>query len=667
MPKTPIRQTMFTSGEIDPELYKRSDLASIYMTGAKSLLNMEIATTGYATKRKGMYQRFNATELDLVPQTVTLEFIDKNQNRYMVMLSNEITYILLRTSDGTLEYVQDLETPYISDQLMYVDYSRDNDSLILTHGSYPPARIFISDYDPLTFSYEVLDIYPLPGYDFGKVLYNSYTVALSVSGSDLTFEITAPSGATGFTTEWIGGQIQGPGSGSGDISSIGFAIITDVSNSGSTTTFTATVQSAFLTTDYPISGSQYVILQPAWNSTLGYPSKVLFFQNRLWLANTESLHTTIFGSKIGQPVNFDVGAGLESDAIVYNIGIKDAGSILWLNGGKQLEIYCENIECVCPQDQNSALTPGSFSIRQQSSYGSSPKLKPISYLNDSYFCSKTGKAIVNFHFNGVGLAYSSTPVSVVSSHLVKDPVNACLIRGSVDKQDNFIYFLNPDYTLTSFQFAIEKKLAALTPIVFQEDVQTVDIVTILNSIYILKYYALNEEYIIEQFSSNLYIDFAKLTETDSDGLITGLDEYNGYNVQVVIDNQDYGQYMVEGGEITVRNVDDEEDATVGLLYNNEVIPMNYYAGNATYAYFKQVSRIYVDYYQSLDFSINGKLVNYQYFSDIQQGIPIGPRDGTAIVAPVDGFNRFSNLTITQNSPFALNITGITYEVIATAL
>lgn len=665
MAKRPVRQTMFTSGEIDPELFKRSDLSSIYLTGAKSLLNMEVATTGYATKRKGMYQRFNATEYDLITKTVSLEFIDKNQNRYIVLISNEMSHILSVSTSGTISYVQELDTPYLTDTLIYIDYTRENDSLILTHGSYAPARIFVSNYSPLTFSYEVLDIYPLPGYDFGKVLYNAYTVSLSVSGSTLTFQITAPSGSTGFNNDWIGGQIQGPGSGSGDISSIGFAIITAVSNSGSTTTFTATVQSPFLTSGYPISGSQYVILQPAWNSTLGYPSKVLFFQNRLWFANTASLHTTIFASKIGQPVNFDVGSGLESDAIVYNLGIRDAGSILWINGGKQLEIYCENIECVCPQDQNSALTPGSFSIRQQSSYGSSPKLKPISYLNDSYFVSKTGKAIINFHFNGVGLAYSSTPVSVVSSHLVKNPVNACLLRGSVDKQDNFIYFLNPDNTLTSFQFAIEKKLAALTPVVFQEDVQTIDIVTVLNSIFVLKYYSLTEKYILEQFSSDIFIDFAKNANTTSHGLITGLTEYNGYNVQVVINNQDYGQYMVEDGQITVRNVSVIEAATIGLLYNNEVVTMDFYSGNSTYAYFKQISRIYVDYYQSLDFNINGKLVNYRYFSDIQNEIPISPKDGTAIVASVDGFNRSSNLTITQNSPFGLNITGITYEVRAT--
>ena len=73
-----------------------------------------------------------------------------------------------------------------------------------------------------------------------------------------------------------------------------------------------------------------------------------------------------------------------------------------------LEIYTSNHEFACPQDTNSALTPGSFSIRQQSAYGCSKTIKPISYINDSYYVSRTGTAIVNFHFTGVGLSYEST-------------------------------------------------------------------------------------------------------------------------------------------------------------------------------------------------------------------------------------------------------------------
>lgn len=41
-----------------------------------------------------------------------------------------------------------------------------------------------------------------------------------------------------------------------------------------------------------------------------------------------------------------------------------------------------------------------------------------------------------------------------------------LLRSTDLSQDNFIYFLNSDNTLTAFQFAHEVNLAALTPITF---------------------------------------------------------------------------------------------------------------------------------------------------------------------------------------------------------
>ena len=133
---------------------------------------------------------------------------------------------------------------------------------------------------------------------------------------------------------------------------------------------------------------------------------------------------------------------------------------------KQLEIYCQNDEFACPQrNENSALTPSTFSVRQQSSpYGSSKLLKPITYIPMTlpYYATKTGKALINFHFNGIGLTYTSSNISAPSSHLVKSPTNRALLRGTDLSQDNFIYFLNPDDdTITTFQFASEYQIGCL--------------------------------------------------------------------------------------------------------------------------------------------------------------------------------------------------------------
>jgi hypothetical protein len=685
-----IRQTMFNTGEVDVVTWKRTDVNE-YITAAQSLRNAEVGTTGLAKKRKGTSLLFNATGY-AIGNSHMYEFVDKNGNYYVLLSVNAAFFVFsapgnqvnvithtgnqVVTNTGAnvvafannLTFLGAVPTPYLIGDLDNIDYTQDNDSLILTNPNYPPGRIYISAYNgssPPTFSFAFLDIYPLPAYDFNTINYNNFTVALSVSVSNvLTFQFTGVGANPGFTSAWIGGQIIGGGA--TDIDPIGYAIITAVGYSaggGGTVTFLATVQIPFQTTNYATQGSQYSVRQPAWSAVLGYPAKVLFFQNRLWLGNTRSLNNTVFGSKINSPINFDVGTGRDTDAIVYTIGQTNSGAILWMNGGKQMEIYCQNFEFACPQDQNTALTPSTFSIRQQSSYGASPALKPVTYINDSYYSTKTGTALVNYHFNGIGLTYTSSNISVASSHLVKQPTNRALLRGSDTSQDNFIYLINPDNTLTAFQFATEYKLAALTPVIFEQGIDLIDIVTINNQVYILKRYQLNENYTIEAFNDTTKVDCTFNASMQSSGLVTGLSLLENYLVQVIYLNQDFGQYVVHGGQITVNNPQGIADTVmIGILYDVEIKPMYLFSGSASAPFQKQMTRIYVDYYNSLDFNINGNLVPYQNFAEIQAGLPLVPKTDTAIVAPFSGWNRFSTFSITQSSPFDLQILSIGYQI-----
>ncbi len=687
-----VRQTAFTAGEADEITWKRTDIAE-YLTAAQSLLNAEVGTTGLAKKRKGTTFRYNATG-EAVFNSTMYEFVDKNGRYYIVMggekffyvfsTPNEVTPVIdyqgrfvitwqgdqVVYDDQTINLVQAIPTDYTAADLFDLDYTQDNDSLIITSPNFPPGRIYIDSYSPLHFAFQYLDIYPLPSYDFNQINYNGTSVLLSVVSNVLTITFTGLPVGSVYNNSWIGGQIVGGGADS--LAPVGYAIITAVNQVGNAVTFTATIQIAFQTTGYATAGSQYSIRQPAWVNTLGdtyglgYPAKVLYFQNRLWFGNTKLLPNTVFGSKLNQPISFDVGTGKETDAIIYTIGQTNSGSVQWLNGGKQLEIYTTNYEFACPQNEELGLTPGTFSIRQQSSYGSSTILKPQTYINDSYFIQKTGKACINFHFTGVGLAYQSTNIAPQSQHLMKNPDSRALLRGTDVSQDNFIYFLNDsDDTLTAFQFASEIKLAALTPVVFQENVQLIDIVTVNNFVYILKYYTLTQEYTIERFETGTYIDSAETQFMLASGLITSLDRFEGYVIQVVYNDQDYGQYLVVNGQVTVHNpLESEGQVRVGLLYDVEIKPMYPFYSATSSPFEKQLSRIYIDYYQSLNFFINGDLVQYQSFQDIQLGLPLIPRTDTAIYSPVSGYSRFDDeaIVITQSSPFDLQILSIGYQL-----
>jgi hypothetical protein len=661
---------MFTTGQVDPVNWKRTDFPD-YLTAAQSLLNVEVGTTGLAKKRKGTQWLFDPSAYS-VPTSQIYEFEDNNGNFYILESTNAAFNVFnIDATTGDVTFYQTIsDTPYQAADLPYLDYANDNDVITFVHPNYPPARIYVSSYSPdIVFSYQVLTIYPMPAFDFGNINYNGFTVSSSQTGSVLTFSFTGVGANPGYTNAWIGGQIVGAGASVNE--PVGYAIITAVSYSsggGGTVTFTGAVQLNFASPG-STSGAQYSVRQPAFSSTLGYPTAVLFYQNRLWFANTKSLDNTVFGSSTNSPLNFDVGVGGDTNAIIYTIGQTNSGGILWLNGGKQLEIYCQNFEFAAPQEQNIGLTPSTFSIRQQSAYGASNNLKPITYINDSYYVTKTGKSIINFHFNGIGQTYTSSNISVPSQLLVKNPKNRALLRGTEESQDNFVYFLNPDSTITAFQFATEYKLAALTPIIFgSEDnpVQVYDLASINNQIYMLKYYTLTNTYAFEKFVTDFKVDgYIDATMADT-GVVTGLAQFNGYNVQVIYNNQDFGQYIVSGGIITVYNPNSYTGTVqIGFLYPMEIRPMFLFAGDVQADYTKKISRIYVDYYNSLNFYVNDTLVNYQYFNQIQQGFPLMPQSGTAVISPVLGWERFQTFNISQNSPFDCQILGIAYQIEAT--
>jgi hypothetical protein len=152
-----IRQTMFSSGEVDAVNYHRTDFKD-YLTAAQSLLNVEVGTTGLAKKRKGTQFLIQTQKSD--PHSKLYGFQDKNEQFYCLISGDHRMdiYAIKQGSTPEIQFLQTLTTPYASSELNDLDYTNDNDSLILAHPDYPPSRITINSYKPLFFAYEVLNL-----------------------------------------------------------------------------------------------------------------------------------------------------------------------------------------------------------------------------------------------------------------------------------------------------------------------------------------------------------------------------------------------------------------------------------------------------------------------------------------------------------------------------
>ena len=92
--------------------------------------------------------------------------------------------------------------------------------------------------------------------------------------------------------------------------------------------------------------------------------------------------------------------------------------------------------------------------------------------------------------------------------------------------------------------------------------------------------------------------------------------------------------------------------------------MYLFAGSSKSSWKKKITEINVDYFNSINYSVNDTLVPYQTYEDVQNQLPPQPQTGTATIYPVIGWNKFYSLKITQNAPFDLQILGIDYDIVS---
>ena len=170
MPTEMIRQTLFSTGEVDPFLWKRTDIEG-YLSGAQSLENVVIDITGLAKKRDGTVFLLDITEqVDVSSQLYA--FRDNLGNYYLVMSAPTIFYVF--SYDEFLNtltlYATVTGTPYQSADLRSLDWALDGDVLVFSSPKYAPSRLYISTYSPTpTFAWQYLGIFPYPSYDFGTI------------------------------------------------------------------------------------------------------------------------------------------------------------------------------------------------------------------------------------------------------------------------------------------------------------------------------------------------------------------------------------------------------------------------------------------------------------------------------------------------------------------
>ena len=180
--------------------------------------------------------------------------------------------------------------------------------------------------------------------------------------------------------------------------------------------------------------------EPVWSATRGYPRMGVFHEGRLWLGGTKSKQQSLFASKSGSFFDFFFEEGDDDEGMFITITSKNLTTIVGINSDRGLQVFTAGAEFLVKGS-----TPTTVAIESQTQHGSS-NLEAKSIDGATLFVDQNGKSIRQFVYNFNEDAYTSNDISVLSSHLIKQPIDLAVLTGTTSEDSSWVFIINTDGT-----------------------------------------------------------------------------------------------------------------------------------------------------------------------------------------------------------------------------
>lgn len=464
-----LAQNSFNAGELSPLWAGRVDMAK-YSNGCYHLRNFTLTPQGPAPRRSGT--RFVAPTKTMTERSWLAKFIFSEDDSYILEFGHQ--YIRFYADNGQvlsggLPY--EIATPWTAadltnatDGTFRLDLRQVGDVIFIAHPSFYPRKLTrlghtnwtlglaeitngpFEDVDPLqtvtvyasaetgvvtltasaaVFTADMvntlflLEQKKVDGYlvwEVGKV------VAAGVERRSDSNVYRAINGATTGTvkpTHREGAKYDGDAGVQWEYlhSGYGIALITAVAGA----TATATVISRIPTQAVGASNASTKWAKAAWRSTVGFPSLVTLFRERLVFARGQQL----WGSVAGDLENFadrDGAEVLPDSAFKVTIGSDETNAAVWMAPKDVLLVGTRGAEFSVSQvTESEVFGPGNIKASQESGYGA--RQVPPAVIGDSVlFTQRSGRRVrdTRFSFNTNG--YEAADLMVLSSHIARGQI-----------------------------------------------------------------------------------------------------------------------------------------------------------------------------------------------------------------------------------------------------
>ena len=584
---TVLKQTqfLFTKGEVGPYMEARAD-TNIYKAGLRTCENFFILPQGGLKRRPGF--KF----IDDHPETSGAgdNGFDSSARLIPFNFGNEQEYVLIFEPNKFHVYKSDVYQatitngvssnvcPWTSSTIDELRYAQTLDTLILVHKDMRPIQIVRGASHSSWTSTELdFDFVPMVNHNFDSDLtvtavanYPSghaqagegnvaYGANISLQISTGTYEWTNASWPNGHVNQHI--TLNG-----------GLLKITSVASS---TQAYAEVLEELVNDDDVENDAWEIDAFSNLSSTYGggWPRSISFHQNRLIFGGSRDNPQTIFGSQSGSFFNFKPttkivelekittttngtstitteehiqGSVTDDAGFTFTIASDEVSIIYHLISTQQLYIFASSGEWLM---EGSPVTPTNVSINRQTNYGiDNNGHKPVVVDTEAMFLSNNSE-LRAFAYNYNTDGYQAKNYTLISHHILSNPVDLCAVRTFGNTNSNYVFVVNGNGELCCMAINVEKDVLGWSR--FVTDGNFKRCVEVDDALYVLVERTVDSTaqiYLEKLEDTDFYVDSYLADTTNPQSTIT-LDHLSNETVRVIADSSVHANVTLNGSGV----------------------------------------------------------------------------------------------------------------------
>ena len=383
-------QKSFANGEISTNFFENDDIQ-----GVAYMENFDVCAGGGLRRRPGLKK-----SVKLIGNARLVSFSASETEEYILAMMNGRIRIYANDS-----FVQDVLTPWTIADIPNVQYAQRFGTMIFVH----------PDYAPIVF-YNDNGVFKIKNFAFSKSL-DTKNIEIPFMRFEDSENVTITITNSGDTIHFIASEdFWTQNNVGGHLFAVGKTWL--VTSYVSATDIIVVCNGTYTMPNAPVSDWQ----EAAFSPRRGWPSAITFHQDRLVFGGAKSWPGGIWMSHVGQHGNFDIGTGLDDEAIFLTLLSDRRQHICTLISSDNLQIFTSEGEWAI---SNKPLTPESVNIKMHTSIGSvaDKYLAPQQMEGKTVFVSKNKRDIRQLCLDDLGENYNANNLCALSEHLITDPID----------------------------------------------------------------------------------------------------------------------------------------------------------------------------------------------------------------------------------------------------